>query len=338
MLGISGENAILLLHKTQSAKSLGNLDDLFRSFMLDHPCTFDLAENAVTQFAELSEAHRLVVEARAQVEHLRRLEDPARSFEASDTRAREVTGLHEALNGFTGEWKLELAQTAQAQEEAGVLAARHGVERAAERVRELDQAHAAARRQVEDRGGSALKQQHEWVSLAEEQERSVKAQLAEVATRLAAVGIGTVPESFGEFTELRSTARQARAALQSTKQEADTTRLGLYEKLSEARGAVRSLEQELTSLRGRRSNLPDALIRAREQVATQAGLPAVALPYAGELLEVRKEFADWTGAIERVLRPLATVMLVSEVHVAAVREAVDGLTGEDPPDEWRPRG
>lgn len=58
LLGIEGDNALQLLHRTQSAKNLGSLDQLFRTFMLDEPVTFDRATNAVEQFGELREAHR----------------------------------------------------------------------------------------------------------------------------------------------------------------------------------------------------------------------------------------------------------------------------------------
>src|SRR6185312_11621094 len=99
-LGISGENGVLLLHKTQSAKSLGNLDDLFRSFMLDTPDTFSLADNAVEQFGELSEAHRLVVEARNQVTQLEKLEEPIKSYEENTAVAAEAEYQRAALPAF----------------------------------------------------------------------------------------------------------------------------------------------------------------------------------------------------------------------------------------------
>ena len=73
LMGIAGENAILLLHKTQAAKSLGNLDELFRTFMLDEPRTFAMAENAVAQFGELARAHGAVVQARQQRDHLQQI-------------------------------------------------------------------------------------------------------------------------------------------------------------------------------------------------------------------------------------------------------------------------
>lgn len=324
VMGISGENAVLLLHKTQSAKSLGSLDDLFRQFMLDRPKTFDMADTAVAQFGELSEAHRLVVEAREQVEHLRRMAEPAEAFELNTDSATTAAELSAVLPGFKDQWKLRLATEAKAAAESAALSARHESELASTAAEELDAAYAAARRQIDGHGGQALRDQQTQVELAQDRERDVLARRAELASRLAAVGIN-FPASFEEYEELRAAARAERNSLDATTAASKTAVGELHEVRAAAKAKVRDLEKELQSLRGRRSNLSDRLVTARALVAEAADLPASAFPFAGELLEVRREFADWTGAIERVLRPLATVMLVPENHIGRVRDAVDGL-------------
>ena len=57
ILHISSPKTLTLLHKTQAAKNIGSLDDLFRKYMLDTPRTHALATAAVAQFKELEEAH-----------------------------------------------------------------------------------------------------------------------------------------------------------------------------------------------------------------------------------------------------------------------------------------
>src|SRR5690606_16051320 len=78
LLGIENEMALRLLHKTQSAKNLGDLNVFLRDFMLDTPKTFDAAERLVSDFAELDAAHQAVVTARRQLETLL----PARDLHA----------------------------------------------------------------------------------------------------------------------------------------------------------------------------------------------------------------------------------------------------------------
>src|SRR5699024_3939553 len=61
------EEAQLLLHRTQSAKSLSSLDQLFRDYMLEPPTTFDMADEAVQQFDDLRQAYRRVIDVRSQI-------------------------------------------------------------------------------------------------------------------------------------------------------------------------------------------------------------------------------------------------------------------------------
>ena len=70
LLGIDNEMALRLLHKTQSAKNLGDLNTFLRDFMLDVPQTFEIADRLVGEFGELNAAHQAVVAARQQIETL----------------------------------------------------------------------------------------------------------------------------------------------------------------------------------------------------------------------------------------------------------------------------
>lgn len=87
-LGIGNDMALRLLHKTQSAKNLGDLNAFLRGFMLDEPRTFEAADRLVEDFAELDGAHHAVVTARRQVETL----SPAREHHAALMALRRSVG------------------------------------------------------------------------------------------------------------------------------------------------------------------------------------------------------------------------------------------------------
>src|SRR5690606_20790903 len=70
IFGIEDPSVLDLLHKTQSTKSLGDLNAFLREFMLSEPETFDKAKALIEEFIDLEEAHRAVVTARRQVEVL----------------------------------------------------------------------------------------------------------------------------------------------------------------------------------------------------------------------------------------------------------------------------
>jgi uncharacterized protein YPO0396 len=324
LLGISGENAILLLHKTQAAKSLGNLDDLFRTFMLDEPRTFAMAENAVAQFGELSQAHSAVVQARLQRDHLAAMAIPARTYDTSAAAAAEAGNLHAAVPAFKDAWKLRLAEEASTSAGEQLFAAENSAAQAADHVRDLYQTLSVARQRVSENGGAALGTQRERIDLAERELAAVTRQARRLAGRLEEASV-PMPGSFAELEELRGTAASEHVEWEAAEPEAKTRLLELHDARAAARLERDSLEKDITALRTRRSNLDRRLLEARTAVAEAAGLPEMALPFAGELLEVDAQYSDWTGAIERVLRPLATVMLVPQAHLSAVRKAVDSL-------------
>ena len=117
-LGIDNELALKLLHKTQSAKNLGDLNIFLRDFMLDKPETFAAADRMVAEFAELNAAHQAVVTAREQVRTLepaREEYQSLRSLEVNDTGLR---GLRASLDAYQQTCRAALLQERIVQLEA----------------------------------------------------------------------------------------------------------------------------------------------------------------------------------------------------------------------------
>lgn len=69
--GISDEKVLLLLHKAQSAKNMGDVNLFFREFMLEVPKTYAIAQTLVDEFSELNQAYLVVKKAREQVDVLK---------------------------------------------------------------------------------------------------------------------------------------------------------------------------------------------------------------------------------------------------------------------------
>lgn len=322
MLGIAGENALLLLHKTQSAKSLGNLDDLFRTFMLDEPRTYSQAETAIVQFGDLAAAHGLVIDARHQVEHLRTLVPHGTEYERHSATAEHTQALRDALGPFKDTWKHRLAVQERETAQAQLRRSENDYLQASELSLEATRALALARAQVDEHGGAGIATQESVVALHEATVQEVRTRRAWIADELATVDIA-FPESFEEFQELQAAAQRDRESYAEAAARGRSGLFAAHEQRSEITARLRSIEQDLAALKSQRSNLDRRLLEARQLICRQTGIPASALPFAGELLQVKPEFSPWTGAIERVLRPLSTLLLVPAAHLAAVSAAVD---------------
>ncbi|MDJ0349537.1 SbcC/MukB-like Walker B domain-containing protein [Cryobacterium sp. PH29-G1] len=319
LLGINSQNALHLLHKTQSAKNLGSLDQLFRSFMLDEPATFARAKNAVEQFGELSQAHQHVVELRRQAEHLTRLETSIAAYESAATAAAEAERLGDLIDPFQNQLTLRLAG-----DERSVLRSQQA--RAAEDARRADAALddsrlllAATARRALQLGGSDAAQMQELLKEAHKAADATGLRYLRFSEELAGAGVAGVPQNGEEFTELQESSRRA---LQESAPTAALDHQDNQQYFTTGK-ELDGIDRELNELRTRKSNLPAALLLARKRLAEELGVPEVALPFAGELIEVLPEFAEWSGAIERVLFPLASALLVRDSFLPEVRRRVE---------------
>ena len=319
LLGIGSLNALHLLHKTQSAKNLGSLDQLFRDFMLDEPATFARAKNAVEQFGELNQAHQHVVELRRQAEHLKTLETSIAGYESAATAGAEADRLSDLIDPFQNRLTLRLAE-----DERGLLRSEQA--RAVDDARTTDASLAeaaellrAAERRALQLGGSDAAQMQERVNDAVKDAAATATRWSRFAEELAGVGVDGAPTNGEEFAELVESSRRALAETAP----AAAHEHGDYEQYSAAKRELAAIDGELTEMRTRKSNLPAALLLARKRLAEELGVTESALPFAGELIEVLPEFADWSGAIERVLFPLASALLVRDDHLPEVRRRVE---------------
>lgn len=80
---------------------------------------------------------------------------------------------------------------------------------------------------------------------------------------------------------------------------------------------------ELETLRKHRVLIPREFVAIREAVCTAARIPVADLPFAGELIEVKGEHRNWTGAIERLLHQFGVSLLVPERHYVAVADFIN---------------
>ena len=321
-LGLGSEQAQLLLHKTQSAKNLTNLDSLFRDFMLDRPDTFELADQTVDQFGELTLAHAAVVDARRQVEALTPLrahgEQHADAVRSLERLAQEETHLATWLAGR------RLATT-----EADLARQRPTLQRYESELREAesrcaiaDAERLEAQRALDGSAGAELGTLAELIAtLRAELARSQKA-VDTMSARAASVGLGW-PDSPAGVADF-----QARLAALVTDFEAEQNRhrevqyavLSRRGQAQEHRDRVRA---DLETLRRHGSNLDPKLIDARALLAERLQVAESTLPFVGELIQVAPAEAAWTGAIERVLGSFARTLVVPEQHYAAAAEIID---------------
>lgn len=321
-LGISTEGAQRLLHRTLSAKSLTSLDQLLRDYMLDEPVTFDMAQRAADQFHDLREAHRVVVDARHQIEALAPLEGLATTRNRALAVQQDTDEEIAHLDAVRAQRVLALLE----EEQHAALATTPLLEAGAHQATEAAHATRAATNDLSARlegldGGrlAVLRNERDTqlVTVAQVEKRH-----ASIAAAVRAWD-GEVPASAEEFVTLCGHLEDQIAHSTTGHEERLRGRYELSDQRSVALRERDRLVEDREVLARRRSNLDPSLLRAREMICAATNIAEDALSFAGELLAVRPEFTDWTGPIERVLGGFARTLLVPDDLYPAVAAAVD---------------
>jgi uncharacterized protein YPO0396 len=319
-LGIETENALKLLHKTQSAKNLGSLTDFLRDFMLDEPKTHEMAEQLVSQFERLENAHNEVVSAARQIATLL----PARELnEERRKRLSDKSGLEEARIGvdFVAD---ELLTTLRVERKDGLdakLAGEKSQELALERALDAARTTVIGLKQKRDGlGGQQLASLEASKIAAERDEADRRQRCDKVVAACKHLGI-TMPAKAVGFTELLTQARRELPSATAGSDENVQKRTELTVQKHESDKERTSVLNELAVLaRMPGSKMGSDLITIRKLIADGLGYDEGALPFAGELIEVEPAEEGWHGPIERVLKGFSRTMLVPEdLHASVAR-------------------
>jgi uncharacterized protein YPO0396 len=317
LLGIENEMALRLLHKTQSAKNLGDLNTFLRDFMLDKPQTFEVADRLVMEFGELNAAHQAVVTARDQVQTLAPARDQYQQLQRLQIQTQELEELQQGVNSYRELQRIELLKqhlidlAIQESGMAGEVSAKQQTfDNQNARLRDLQQRH-------RDLGGDRIEQlEAEKKDVAAQRDERIRKrdQAQEACTKLD----WSLPNSPQGFAELVG---KARAESENWQQQSDANRDNQFQLSTEkksAEDAFTQVRKEIEALKRQPSNIPADMLELRSEIATSIGISEKALPFVGELIEVKAEEIAWQGAIERVLHGFALSLLVDERHYAAL--------------------
>lgn len=317
LLGIGSEMALKLLHKTQSAKNLGDLNQFLRGFMLDEPETFAAAERLVADFGELDAAHQSVVTARRQVQLLQPAREQHGRWVESRRSASMLEEQQQGVDGYREQQRLALldARLAELAVQVSAAEAEHG-----QHQRTLDN-HDARIAELEaqrrEQGGEAIDRLER--QAGEQQDRIRTCERHRLTAELACKGLGWVlPTHAGGFAQLQGQARNLLESAERHEMENEEATDALKEEKRAASVRFAEVRGEIEALKRNPSNIPERMQSLRARLCEASGLAENSLPFVGELMQVQDEHAPWRGAIERVLHGFAQALLVDERHYGQV--------------------
>ena len=327
-LGIHNDKAFSLLRTLQNGKGLDKgVNRFFRYEVLDKPATLTAAAAAVEDFNHLSGIYRQLEDARGQRDALAPvpgLHEKLRELKQSHLSTVELKNVQLPLlrQHFQGEL---LAAKAVALTEARVEK-QHTIETATLAKDTLAESVAALAQQHANHGGRAI----------EALEKDIRIGKRELAERLRLEA--SVREDLDraklvyDWTAqgLDAARTSASAGVERQQQETESARTLEYQAVAASvnlKAQEKALRAEIDAYQRRGTNIDSRSASGRRAICAATGLTPEDMPFAGELVDIGSGHSPWRPAAEKVLRSLATTLLIRSADLAAVTSAIDALDG-----------
>jgi len=320
--GIENEQALALFHQTVSMKSVGNLTDFVREHMLE---AFDVQpriDELIHHFDDLNRAHDAVIKAKHQIERLSPLVDDCKRQIILTEERNDLRACRDALTSFFAFHKKVLLKKRL----KNLIDEQDRLERKIRTLelkrREQMGGRDDLKRAIAENGGDRIERIR-----AEIQRHGIeKDKRMKQADRYAALArplsLGPADSQDG-FDDNAGQIREQRNGLEATDASIQNKRTDSEVSLREFKNVHEQLDQELESLAMRKSNINAQQIRIRKDLCAHLNVDEKALPFAGELIQIREEEKTWEGSAERLLHNFGLSLLVSENHYKDVTAWVD---------------
>lgn len=327
-LGIHNDKAFSLLRTLQNGKGLDKgVNRFFRYEVLDKPSTLTAAAAAVEDFNHLSGIYRQLEDARGQRDALApvpELHEKLRELTQSHQRTVELKNIQLPLLRHQFQAELLAAKevaltTAKTQKQAEIEAATQAKDALAESAAALSEQHA-------NHGGRAIEGLEKDIRTGKRE--LLERQRLEASVREDLDGAGLVYDWSAQGLDAARSGAASDVERQLAETEAARTRE--YQAVAASvnvKAQEKALRAEIESYQRRGSNIDSRSAAARRAICAATGLTPEDMPFAGELVDIGSGHSAWRPAAEKVLRSLATTLLVRGADIADVTSAIDGLDG-----------
>ena len=320
--GLRNKQAMELFHQTVSLKTVGNLTSFVQEHMLEPFDSQTHIDNLINHFEDLNRTHESILTAKAQIEKLTPLVEDFNRYNETLLVVDKKTSHRDNLKYFFAALKKGFLEELIGEKELHQEKLDQRIENSSKILRNLRSDRDSTTQAIAANGGSRLEtirneMDHREIEKEEKQRR------AEIYNSLAKDLGFPILRTIDQFSESRNSVT---SKISEVTQERNLLEQKLNEHGFEFRDLKQNherLEEELRSLKSRKSNIDTHQIEIRRRLCEELNLNAELLPFAGELIAVKPEEREWEGAIERVLRSFALSLLVPDSLYQRVSEWVD---------------
>ena len=322
LFGIENEQALNLFYQTVSMKSVGNLTEFVRHHMLEKTDMEGRITELRRNFDNLNQAHESVLKAKARVEQLTPLVKDCRRYAKLAEEGARLRECREGLYPYFYSHKFDLLEQRLSELALDIEKLKQRLQSTTEELEQLRSRESDLRSAIDDQGGRRLEELRREIKRLDEE----RIRVSERFSRYSALSeelefpVATGEDDFVAGIKLGQDLRQR---IEREREELAKDLIDFSLELQKIRESHEQLEQELESLRSRRTNIPRRSLEIRRKMAEVIGVAEEELPFVGELLQVAEEEKKWEGAIERLLHNFGLSLLVSAEYYSRVNHYVE---------------
>ncbi|WP_127127660.1 ATP-binding protein [Pseudoflavitalea rhizosphaerae] len=324
VLGMQSIQALGLFNQTVGIKVLGELNGFIRTHMLE-------PRNMEEQFQELKKHLGTLLDAQRNIEkveeQIRLLKPLQKSFQVykdqSDelVRAKEEIEIARLWNIYT---KYNLLDAGIAAGKKEIRALQEKLTDARKSINDMLEEERQLQNQLDsNKAGQRLLQLEKDLEAQENQLRQTELMLEKFNDFSKELGIDETPVDEAAFQRIVKEAERISRKLQTEIRNNDEDRWDAKDRLKRAEQEKNRIQEEFNMLQQSKHNIPGYLVTLRKDLCSALKLDTAELPFAGELMQVRSEDLEWQPALEKLLRGLATRMLVPHKHYRKVSKYVN---------------
>lgn len=322
LFGIENEQALNLFYQTVSMKSVGNLTEFVRRHMLEKTDMETRITELRRNFDNLNQAHESVVKARARIEQLTPLVKDCRRYAGLAAEGEKLRQCREGLYPYFYCHKFNLLGRRLRTLADEIARLEQRLQSSSARIEELRVRESDLRGAIDDSGGRRLEELHREIRRLEKERLRVRERYERYAGLAEELSIPKAKDEDDFIAAVRQ-AEELLLRIEGESEKLATKLIDLSLELQKIRESHGRLEEELESLRGRRSNIPRRSLEIRRKMAETIGIAEEELPFVGELLQVAEEEKKWEGAIERLLHNFGLSLLVPDAWYGQVNHYVE---------------
>ncbi|CAN5284560.1 ATP-binding protein [soil metagenome] len=316
--------AMDVFNQTVSVKDIESLNEFIRRHMLEARPWRDTLDSILSHFDQLSEAHRLLLDAKGQLAALAPVVEQGDEFLRLSATLLEKEGRRDASDAFFRQRTAELCEAAREKwaadlrgldAEVGRLDGRLDATR--ERIRKL-------RNDLDAASSERLRQIPGEIKLAENELARLRDNRSRFRAALKKAGIEDArAQTRDGFQTILDRMRSEFPEWEKERGTLAERRFELDRECRDEQIKNRELEAEIADLQKRPTKLPRSHEAMRRGMCAELGVDRKQFPFAAELIAVRPEDREWEGAAETVLRNFGLSLLVPDRHYGDVSRYVN---------------